>query len=95
MVRATEVTGIPTTSPRSDSTRFRARCRVTPFGVELDAFETHRTRDAFERDHERDLDFALAEIETRRVSEQQFRREPAVIVARVAQLLLRRPQGPG
>lgn len=59
------------------------------FGVELDAYETHGTRDAFERDHERDLDFAIAEIETIRVSERQFRREPDEIVAKVASLLSR------
>jgi hypothetical protein len=57
------------------------------FGIELDAFETHRTRDAFERDHDRDLDFAAAEIDIRRVSEHQFRREPDAILARVTTLL--------
>lgn len=60
------------------------------FGIELDAFETHRTRQAFETDHERDLDFALADIKTHRVSEGQFRREPATIVADIATLLRRR-----
>jgi hypothetical protein len=65
------------------------------FGIELDAFETHGTRLAFETDHERDLDFALAEIETHRVSEQQFRRNPTEIVADVATLLGRRPVVPG
>ncbi len=60
------------------------------FGVELDAYETHGTRDAFESDHDRDLDFALAAIETIRVSERQFRREPDQIIARVATLLARR-----
>jgi very-short-patch-repair endonuclease len=60
------------------------------FGVELDAFETHGTRDAFERDHDRDLDFALAGIETIRVSERQFQREPDRIAAKVAELLGRR-----
>ena len=60
------------------------------FGVELDAYETHGGRDAFERDHDRDLEFALAEVETIRVSERQFRREPDQIVARVATLLSRR-----
>jgi predicted transcriptional regulator of viral defense system len=59
------------------------------FGVELDAYETHGTRDAFERDHDRDLDFALTGIETVRVSERQFRREPDEIAARVATLLAR------
>jgi hypothetical protein len=33
MVRATDVTGIPTTSARSASTRFRARWRVIPLGA--------------------------------------------------------------
>jgi hypothetical protein len=64
------------------------------FGIELDAYETHRTRQAFENDHERDLDFALAEVKTHRVSEQQFRRAPAKIVADVATLLRRRPLAP-
>jgi predicted transcriptional regulator of viral defense system len=60
------------------------------FGVELDAWYTHGTHDAFERDHDRDLDFTLAEIETIRVSERQFIREPDQIAAKVATLLDRR-----
>lgn len=60
------------------------------FGIELDTWETHGTRDAFERDHDRDLDFALADIETVRVSEVQFQREPDQIAAKVASLLGRR-----
>jgi very-short-patch-repair endonuclease len=61
------------------------------FGVELDSWATHGTRHAFETDHERDLDFAIAEVETIRVSESQFRREPDEIAAKVARLLDRRP----
>ncbi|HVX32453.1 MAG TPA: type IV toxin-antitoxin system AbiEi family antitoxin domain-containing protein [Solirubrobacterales bacterium] len=60
------------------------------FGVELDTWETHGTRDAFERDHDRDLDFALAGIETIRISERQFRREPEEIATKIARLLERR-----
>lgn len=60
------------------------------FGVELDAFKTHSNRAAFESDHERDLDFALAEIETVRVTERQFRREPDAITRKVATLIDRR-----
>jgi predicted transcriptional regulator of viral defense system len=60
------------------------------FGIELDAYETHGTRDAFERDHDRDLDFAAAGVETIRISERQFRREPGEMVERVAKLLERR-----
>ena len=65
------------------------------FGIELDSFATHGTRDAFERDHDRDLDFAMAGIETIRVSEVQFRREPDWIAAKIAQLLERRRTPPG
>jgi predicted transcriptional regulator of viral defense system len=60
------------------------------FGIELDTWETHGTRDAFERDHDRDLDFVLADIETIRISERQFRREPDRIASKVASLLERR-----
>ena len=60
------------------------------FGVELDSFATHGNRQAFEADRERDLDFALARIETIRVTELQFHRDPATIVAGVEMLLARR-----
>lgn len=60
------------------------------FAVELDTWETHGTRRAFESDHDRDLDFALADIASIRVSERQFRREPDVITRKVAGLLDRR-----
>jgi hypothetical protein len=60
------------------------------FAIELDTYETHGTRDAFESDHDRDLALTMAGIETIRVSERQFRREPDEIAARVATLLARR-----
>lgn len=60
------------------------------FGIELDTWATHGSRDAFERDHDRDLDFALADIETIRVSERQFHRDPDRIALNVAELLGRR-----
>jgi hypothetical protein len=60
------------------------------FGVELDAFKTHGNRAAFESDRERDLDFALADIETIRVTERQFRREPDAITHKVSTLIDRR-----
>jgi predicted transcriptional regulator of viral defense system len=59
------------------------------FGIELDSFATHGNREAFETDRERDLDFALAGIKTIRVSERQFHRDPAAIVAGVETLLAR------
>ncbi len=64
------------------------------FAVELDTFETHGNRVAFESDRDRDLALALAGIETVRVSERQFRREPDAIAAKVATLLARRPVAP-
>jgi predicted transcriptional regulator of viral defense system len=62
------------------------------FAVELDTFQTHGNRASFESDRDRDLALALAGIETIRVSELQFRREPDTIAAKVATLLARRPQ---
>jgi hypothetical protein len=59
------------------------------FGVELDSWETHGTRGAFERDHERDEKLALAEIETIRVTEARFRDRPAAVMEAVATLLRR------
>jgi predicted transcriptional regulator of viral defense system len=60
------------------------------FGIELDTWETHGTRHAFESDHDRDLRFAVADVETIRVSELQFRREPETIATTIAFLLDRR-----
>jgi predicted transcriptional regulator of viral defense system len=65
------------------------------FAVELDTFETHGNRASFESDHTRDLALALAGIETIRVSELQFRREPNAIAANIAALLARRSLEPG
>jgi predicted transcriptional regulator of viral defense system len=64
------------------------------FAVELDTFETHGNRASFESDRARDLALALAGIETIRVSELQFRREPNAIAANIATLLARRPLDP-
>jgi hypothetical protein len=60
------------------------------FGVELDSWATHGTRHAFEGDHDRDLDFAVADVETVRVSERQFQQDPDAIAAKLARLLDRR-----
>jgi len=60
------------------------------FAVELDAFETHGTRAAFERDRARDEELALAGVELVRVTAALFEREPDRVVERVARLLRRR-----
>lgn len=62
------------------------------FAVELDSFETHGNRAAFEGDRDRDLALALAEIEVVRVSEHRFRREPSSVATKLATLLARRPR---
>jgi predicted transcriptional regulator of viral defense system len=57
------------------------------FGIELDTCETHGTRDAFERDHDRDLALTMARVETIRISERQFLRDRNEIAAYIATLL--------
>jgi hypothetical protein len=60
------------------------------FAVELDVFETHGTRAAFERDRKRQEDLLLAGITMTRVTGPRLAREPLGVVERVAQLLARR-----
>jgi very-short-patch-repair endonuclease len=57
------------------------------FAVELDLFETHGTRAAFERDRKRQEDLLLAEITMTRVTGPRLEREPEQVVERVARLL--------
>jgi very-short-patch-repair endonuclease len=60
------------------------------FAVELDVFETHGTRGAFERDRLRQEDLKLAGIEMTRVTGRRLEREPRQVVERVARLLEQR-----
>lgn len=60
------------------------------FGVELDTFETHGTRAAFERDRKRQEDLMIAGVEMTQVTNRRFEREPAAVLERVARLLERR-----
>lgn len=57
------------------------------FVVELDLFETHGTRAAFERDRKRQEDLLLAGIAMTRVTGPRLEREPKQVVERVARLL--------
>jgi very-short-patch-repair endonuclease len=57
------------------------------FAVELDVFETHGTRAAFERDRERQEELLLAGITMTRVTGPRLEREPEEVIRRVAQLL--------
>jgi very-short-patch-repair endonuclease len=60
------------------------------FAVELDLFETHGTRAAFERDRKRQEDLLLAGIAVTRVTGPRLEREPDEVVRRVARLLEQR-----
>jgi very-short-patch-repair endonuclease len=63
------------------------------FAVELDAFETHGTRAAFERDRVRQEDLILEGVQSVRITIRRFEREPDAVVARVTRLLAQRLPG--
>ena len=60
------------------------------FVVELDVFETHGSRAAFERDRIRQEDLLLLGIAMTRVTGPRLEREPDAVMARVATLLAQR-----
>jgi len=60
------------------------------FAVELDVFETHGTRAAFERDRLRQEDLMLEGVEMVRVTGKRLEREPRQVIERVARLLEQR-----
>jgi hypothetical protein len=60
------------------------------FAVELDLFETHGTRAAFERDRERQEELLLAGIVMTRVTGPRLAREPQEVIRRIAKLLAKR-----
>jgi very-short-patch-repair endonuclease len=57
--------------------------------VEIDGFEYHRTREAFERDRLRDARLQAAGYRVMRVTWRQILEQPEAVVARVAQALVR------
>lgn len=60
------------------------------FAVELDLFETHGSRAAFERDRRRQEELKLLGIEMIRVTAPRLKREPKVVLRNLAILLERR-----
>jgi very-short-patch-repair endonuclease len=60
------------------------------FGVELEVYETHGSRAAFERDGARQEDLLLLGVETIRISGPRLEREPRAVIRRVAAHLERR-----
>ena len=57
------------------------------FVVELDLYETHGTRAAFERDHLRQEELKLIGVEMIRVTRPRFQREPEAVMRNLAILL--------
>jgi very-short-patch-repair endonuclease len=62
------------------------------FAVELDLYETHGSRAAFERDHRRQEELKLLGVEMIRVTEPRMRQEPQAVIRNLATLLKRRRQ---
>jgi predicted transcriptional regulator of viral defense system/very-short-patch-repair endonuclease len=60
------------------------------FAVEVDGWDTHRTRKAFEADPLRQEDLKLAGIDSIRVTARRIEREPKVVGQRLRKLLARR-----
>jgi very-short-patch-repair endonuclease len=60
------------------------------FAVELDLFETHGTRAAFERDRRRHEELKLLGIEMIRITAPRLKREPENVIRNLATLLNRR-----
>jgi hypothetical protein len=60
------------------------------FAVELDVFETHGSRQAFEDDRLRDESLKLAEVEIVRVTGHRLDREPTQVLENVRRLLAQR-----
>jgi predicted transcriptional regulator of viral defense system len=60
------------------------------FAVEVDGWDTHRTREAFEADPLRQEDLMLAGIDSIRVTARRIEREPRVVGQRLRRLLARR-----
>lgn len=62
------------------------------FAVEVDGWDTHRTRAAFENDRLRQEDLKLSGIDSIRLTARRIEREPDQVAARLAQLLERGPR---
>lgn len=60
------------------------------FAVELDVYETHGSRAAFERDPLRQEDLKLGGVEMIRVTGQRLDREPQRVMKRLDELLAQR-----
>jgi Transcriptional regulator, AbiEi antitoxin len=87
-----EKAGLPTPSTGFNELGYEldAYWQMERFAVELDAYETHGTRAAFESDRLRQENLKLSGIEMIRVTGPRLEREPDEVIERVAVLLERR-----
>ena len=65
------------------------------FAVELDLFETHGTRAAFESDRIRQEELKLIGVEMIRITGPRLKREPEIVIERVRILLAGQAAAPG
>jgi very-short-patch-repair endonuclease len=63
------------------------------FAIELDSFEFHRTRAAFERDRRRQEDLKVAGIDLLRITSRRLDDDPAQLIERLEVLLAERRDG--
>lgn len=84
--------GLPTPSTGFNAAGYELDVywRRERFAVELDVYETHGSREAFERDRLRQEELKLAGIEMIRVTGPRLDRESATVIERVAALLAQR-----
>jgi hypothetical protein len=89
---AVEAAGLPAPSMNFNAFGFEldAYWPGLRFAVELDLFETHGSRAAFERDRRRQEELKLLGIEMIRVTAPRLKREPNAVMRNLAALLDRR-----
>jgi hypothetical protein len=91
---AVEAAGLPAPSTNFNVAGFEldAYWPDLRFAVELDLFETHGSRAAFERDRRRQEELKLLGIEMIRITAPRLKREPQAVLRNLAALLERRRQ---
>lgn len=90
--QAVEAGGLPAPSMNFNAEGFEldAYWPDLRFAVELDLFETHGSRAAFERDRRRQEELKLVGIESIRITAPRLKKEPKVVLRNLAVLLERR-----
>jgi very-short-patch-repair endonuclease len=90
--QAVEAAGLPAPSMNFNVAEFEldACWPDLRFAVELDLFETHGSRAAFERDRRRQEELKLLGIEMIRITAPRMKREPEAVIRNLAALLSRR-----